>query len=104
MRTTLEEASLCPKCGEPGMFLQENKNVPKLRPGSTVRFYRCDNERCPTYGQGIIVQVNPDGTIPTRSTKGPKQFPALPDDAGRTEQRLRAEVAQSQRPGGYEVR
>lgn len=70
---TLEEATRCPKCDEPGA---KTETRPADR-GGKIYTYECRNERCRWFGDGgWIVQVNPDGTIPERK-KGPKEFSPL---------------------------
>ncbi len=73
--TTHEEARRCPKCQEPGNLINKiRQNRPTKRGMCTVETYRCDNKRCKTFFDTWIVQVNDDGTIPTRP-RGPKEFP-----------------------------
>lgn len=79
-------------------------NIPGLRRGAKLISFRCENKRCPAMGEGVVVQVNPDGSIPApQVNRGPKQFPELPEDFGRTEIALRNELAQSQTKEGKEV-
>lgn len=77
--STLEEAKRCPRCKQAG-DLQSTIRQP--RPGGhgwrreivTVNVFVCKNERCRTFDETWIVQVNADGSIPERK-KGPKEFP-----------------------------
>jgi hypothetical protein len=69
--TTYEEAKRCPRCEQPGKVMGIHMNHP--RPGAKVETYECVNELCVTYKQRWLVQINFDGTIPTRQ-KGPKEF------------------------------
>src|SRR5258708_28647081 len=73
--STFERAKRCPRCGQPGELSNTIKNYP--RPGAEVATYVCVNELCITRGEGWIIQVNADGTIPERQ-EGPKQFEASP--------------------------
>jgi hypothetical protein len=74
---TLDEASHCPKCGEPGAVKPGYETIREGRHrGAKVYIYMCTNERCVWLNTGWTVQVNPDGTIPER-VKGPKEHPQL---------------------------
>jgi len=99
VKTTLEEASQCPTCHEPALKLREGPHPQRAR--AKLIYFRCANNRCPMQGQGHVVQINPDGTIPIRQA-GPKQYPELPNDFGQTEAKLRAEL-EAQRRGGAEI-
>lgn len=69
---TLDEASRCPKCDQPG-----DHSSSESRPdGSIVRTYYCRNERCRWYNTPWIVQVKADGTIPERKPQE-KDYPDL---------------------------
>jgi len=80
--TTLEEARRCPKCQEPGLFISKNA-APKgegITRGAELHTFNCDNSRCKWYGQVCrVIQVNPDGSIPTPEKRRLKHFPAVPD-------------------------
>lgn len=70
--TTLEEARRCFKCNAPGEL---TKTLPGPRGRYKIHVYTCKNERCQKCNEVIrIVQVNADGSIPTRG-KGQKEFP-----------------------------
>lgn len=73
--TQHEEARRCPKCKEPGALQSKMQQPRPTRRGMcTIETYVCDNNRCKNYEDTWIVQLNDDGTIPTRP-KGPKEFP-----------------------------
>ena len=72
---TFEEASRCPKCGNPG---EEQSN--EARPGvdgSTIRVVRCMNPPCRWFDTDWIIQVNSDNTVPVREGNQPKSFPPM---------------------------
>lgn len=75
--TSVEDAKYCPKCGVAGREMG-TKVLPELRRGSKVILFQCENPRCRWYESQWPVQVNPDGTVPLRPSKGAeKQFPEL---------------------------
>lgn len=71
---TFEEASHCPKCGEPG----KPASVKQLDHGKgKIHYFVCENQRCRWYRHGTwAVQRRPDGSVPERSP-GEKQFNPL---------------------------
>jgi Zn-finger nucleic acid-binding protein len=71
---TIEEASVCPKCGLTGEA--EGAPQPSAKPGITVITFKCKNNRCVWFDTGWLVQKNPDGSVPEPSDvpRGPKQF------------------------------
>lgn len=79
IETTLEEASRCPKCEEPGRYAGERSLGPHGRQGK-AKIFECENNRCKWFGTTWIVQVGPDGTIPPPTTVRDKQFKELKDD------------------------
>lgn len=72
MSVSLEEASRCPKCEEPG---EETRKMPGPK-RSKVHIYTCRNERCSWLNTNWTVQEMDDGTIPERK-QGPKELPPL---------------------------
>lgn len=69
---SMDEASRCPRCGEPG-------RLSGVRPGprrSSTRTYVCENERCRWFQTGWVISVASDGSIPERK-KGDKEYPML---------------------------
>jgi hypothetical protein len=101
MTTSWEVASKCPKCIQPGEVVGERKLTGGR--GKLVTL-RCVTAYCKWFDTTYAVQVNPDGTVPDPITSRPKEYPARPDDGGRTEQVLRGQLAQSMKPEGGEVR
>lgn len=69
---TIEEASRCPKCSEPG----DHVNSTPATKGAVVRNYYCRNARCNWFNTSWIVQVNADGSVPERKS-GEKDFAPL---------------------------
>lgn len=102
VQTTLEEARRCPKCEDPGadagaMAVPPGPGVTR---GAKLLKFTCDNIRCKWYGEIWMVQVNPDGTIPPPTTTRRNSLRALPDDGGRTRQRLLDQIALETTGGG----
>lgn len=99
--TTLEEASRCPKCTNPGEYTGE-RTLESVRGGAKAKEFTCRNERCKWYNQVCsVVQVNPNGTIPPATLRRPKQFAKLPDDGGRTLDAIRTQlIRETSREGG----
>lgn len=100
MTTTFEEAKSCPKCGLPG---DDAQTLPVAR-GKRVHIIFCRNAACSWFNTSWIVQVNPDGTIPTPEyqKKEPKKFPALPIEEQRArdiQAALRADRERQQHKG-----
>jgi len=100
--TTLEEARRCPKCNEPGadagaMAAPRGQDVTR---GATLRKYTCMNNRCRWFEEIWVVQVNPDGTIPPPTTTRRNTLRPLPDDFGRTRERLLEQVNLETHGGG----
>lgn len=63
---TYEEATRCPKCGQPGNVRRKTA-PPKgagLKPGTMIHHVYCEHELCPWYDTTWMVQVNPDGSVP----------------------------------------
>jgi hypothetical protein len=67
-----EEAKRCPRCGQTGVKIGDQPLASK--PGAKVESWRCENDLCLTKGEGWIIQINRDGSIPNRQA-GPKEFP-----------------------------
>lgn len=95
METTLEEARRCPKCKQPGEFVSEAP-APRgegITRGATLKHYQCANSRCRWFGQICrIVQVNPDGTIPSPNQKRVKQYPERPDLVDQVNKQLEDQI------------
>jgi len=97
--TTLEEASRCSKCDNPGEYTGEQR-LESVR-GSKIKTFTCRNARCKWFNQVCaVVQVDVNGTIPPATLQRPKQFPKLPDDGGRTLSNLEQQVVQETSKGG----
>lgn len=60
---SLDEATRCPQCNEPG---EDRQSVILELGQGTVHFYFCQNKPCEWYNTSWIVQILPDGTIPVR--------------------------------------
>jgi hypothetical protein len=64
--STYEEATRCPKCGNPGNVRKKTAapreaNLPR---GTTIHHVYCEHELCPWYDTTWMVQVNADGSVP----------------------------------------
>lgn len=70
--TTFEEAKRCPKCGNPGRLALDKPGEKRSR----VMVFQCETELCTWFNTGWTVQVNEDGSIPTRKP-GLKEAPAM---------------------------
>lgn len=103
--STLEEASRCPRCKEPGKFDGERSLGAQsgATRGAKLKMFMCMNQRCRWYNTTWSVQVNADGTIPPALLNRPKQFTALPDDGGRVLRNLERQLEMETRGGGGEV-
>jgi hypothetical protein len=97
VETTLEEASRCPRCENPGRY--DGEKLSRSIRGAKIKTFTCENKRCRWYDTPWTVQVNSDGTIPPALLNRPKQFAALPDDKGRTVENLEAQLAAEQGRG-----
>lgn len=88
-QTTMEEASRCPQCKEPGDD-RIQRPVPGMR-GVMVHSIYCVNQRCDWYNTAWIVQVNADGSIPppTDHRYGPKMYVGF-ENADREARDIRA--------------
>lgn len=71
--TTLEEAKRCPICKEPGSQTGKTKETRENGRKANVLQMTCMNEACRWFNTNWIIQVNADGSIPTR-TKADKEF------------------------------
>lgn len=98
VETTLEQASRCPRCKQPGRFDGE-RPMRSVR-NAKLKQFMCENDRCKWYHTTWSVQVNADGTIPPPLLNRPKQFRALPDDGGRVLQALQAQLERETNGGG----
>ena len=76
--TSMDEASRCPRCKNPGEETSRTKaRSPRTRQMQTVITFTCRSERCVWFNTSWIVQVDEDGNIPLRKGKGEKQYPLL---------------------------
>jgi hypothetical protein len=103
--TTFEEASRCPKCGQPG----EDKKKRKVRKGRNwveIHTIYCRNQLCRWLDTAWLVQVNEDGSIPQAYQQlGDKQFPKLsPESETRVQEAMEEQLRQETQPGGGELR
>jgi len=73
MDTTYDTARRCYRCNELGQHIG-TRPAPERRMGS-FHVYQCRNERCVGFERDWIIQVRPDGTIPTPETNREKSFP-----------------------------
>lgn len=73
---TYDEAQKCPQCRTRGQKIVRNAAGGHTRPGTVVETWQCDNVTCEDElgTRRWIIQVNPDGSVPIRAPKGPKQF------------------------------
>ena len=79
--TTLEEAKRCPKCGMPGEEVSRIPHKDSRNRPCIILNMRCANgnladptvSRCTWFNTNWVIQLNEDGTIPTR-LPGPKEF------------------------------
>lgn len=74
--TTYEEAKRCPKCKVPGVLKLTKAGE---RRGSKIEVFHCETQGCKWYGTGWTVQINADGTIPTRKP-GLSEIPGFSPD------------------------
>jgi hypothetical protein len=76
--TLFEEAKRCPKCKQPGEEVAESK-APSG--DGVLKFFRCENTRCPEVGERWVVQIRADGTVPSPTdNRGPKTYTKLSND------------------------
>lgn len=103
--TTLEEASLCPKCRRTGDKRKEipvnDSSVPK---GTKVILIYCGTELCPWYDTPWQVTVNPDGSIPAPRdhTNEPKLYAGVEghdEQAAALIAAIKANAARETKPG-----
>lgn len=103
MDTTLDEARRCPCCEELGNLLRKTRIS-----NGFLHVFTCENSRCKKKDREWIVQVRPDGTIPTPSKNRDKQFYVDPGVAkSRTEairRQLDIQNTATKTSGGYELR
>lgn len=105
--TTFEEAKLCPRCKKPG---EEASKVPArdMKPGTVVYVIFCRTPGCRWENTSWLIQVNPDGSIPTEdySKREKKTFPVSESAAqqARDIERAVARERELQQRGGGEVR
>lgn len=62
--TTYEEATRCPKCGQPGNVRVKKRAAGVRTRGAMVHLVYCEHTLCAWYNTCWAVQVNPDGTVP----------------------------------------
>lgn len=85
--TTHDSAKKCPKCGNYGTLVKEEKTL-DLRYKGYV--YTCENGRCTWAGTNWVVMVDEDGRVPMMDighTK--KMFPKLKDITDAERARIR---------------
>lgn len=107
--TTFEEATRCPKCKQPGEVVSTKKVTDRdLKMGkATANTVMCHNPVCTWVNTNWVVQVNPDGSIPTTdySKHENKRFP---NRGAAVEQRVldavAKQLAQETQQGGGEIR
>lgn len=93
--TTLEQASRCARCDQPGRHTGDKS----LESGSgKLKMFMCENERCPWYKTEWPVQVSSNGTIPM-TLRRPKRFSALPDDGGKTLEAIEKQLSLETKAG-----
>ena len=93
--TTLEKASRCSKCDQPGRWTGDRN----LETGSgKLKMFMCENSRCSWYNTEWPVQVASNGTIPI-TLRRPKSFAALPDDGGRTLEAIESQLGVETKAG-----
>jgi hypothetical protein len=83
MESTYEEATRCPKCGNPGEVTTKRPAQSRgLKRGTMVHTVYCRTQICPWYNTCWIVQVNPDGSVPppTNHAGQPKVYQPSPGD------------------------
>ena len=75
--STIEEASRCWRCHNPGKFIEQLRAAQRSQ--GVVRVYTCETQLCHNFGERWIVQVRPDGTIPNRNEDKPtlSAYPTL---------------------------
>lgn len=80
--TTFEEAKKCFKCGNPGEETSQTRAPNGVK--GILHFITCRTPFCPWEDTNWVVQVNDDGSIPTRNTskRQDKMYPELPMTAG----------------------
>jgi hypothetical protein len=90
--STYDAARRCPICNELGEKTGEKaiKAQFGVTRGAVLHEFTCRNAgRCRWANSApYFVQVNPDGTIPPPNTNREKQFRALPNDHGATQNAL----------------
>jgi hypothetical protein len=112
MTTTFEEASKCPRCGQPG---EKGAEIPAppgrgVPAGAKLLTIWCRNgnkafsEDCRWFNTSWLVQVNPDGSVPPPSDhKGePKEYVGdfgSDEEAQRIRNQLEEERLRQQNPG-----
>lgn len=115
---TLDEASRCPRCNQPGKKISEKP----VDGGGKVVVMECVNDQDQIYGPTVIegqrlsgerffFQVRADGTIPDPNPHDEKAFPeqsnqvfGSEDDFEQVRAAMRASQEQMMKPGGGETR
>lgn len=93
-KVTIEDVERCPKCDTKG-------DLVKLTPmgyDGVLRSYTCQNPICLWFGTGWAAQILPDGSIPQRTERGPKQF-EIDIYAQRKAERALEEIKANERNG-----
>lgn len=104
--TTLEEAKRCPRCQQPGELTGLKRALPAQRGvtrGATLDEVKCKNSRCKWFETSYYIQINPDGSIPPAVLHRDKNYPALPNDHGRTEEAI-ARLQENLKKPDFETR
>lgn len=106
VQSTYEEATRCPKCGNPG---DVTSKVPAPRQanlplGTQIHTVYCRSELCPWLNTCWMVQVNKDGSVPpptnhTGQAKVYQGFEGHDEEAKRVVESLRREAAAQTQPG-----
>lgn len=105
-QTTFEEASRCPRCGQPGKVVKKIKAVGV--PGALVHTLMCMTTGCAWEKTTWLVQTNRDGSVPPPSNHfgTSKLYVGFEghDQMARDIRRAIAADEEAQRQAGSEVR
>lgn len=108
VESTYEEATRCPKCGNPGE-VRSKRPAPKdanLKPGTTIQHVYCTSQLCTWYNTAWLIQVNPDGSVPpprnhTGKDKLFSRDPSADEMAKRVREAIDAQIALETEAGGH---
>ena len=100
-RTTLEEASCCPRCGLPGEQVSDTPAGPEAKRGTRLLMIFCRTEGCQWKDTPWVVQINPDGSIPKPYEQlGAKRYPKLsPESETRVRESIEFQLQHETKPG-----